>query len=484
MNTQNRETAVAGQFYPANKEELEKSLDDYLGQAELVDQEERYLPILILPHAGYEFSGAVAAAGFKQVQNREINRIILLGRSHRNYFSDIGADTNDFWRTPLGDLKVDQEWIKKMEEKYDFIKSDKFSHQYEHSLEVMAPFIRKIFNDRAQIVPLLLGDNDLDFEKIAQSLIENIDNKTLIVISTDLSHYPEYQKAKSIDRKTINAILSGNLEKFQNGMEELKVFEVGKNNIDTLACAEPAVAIAEFLAEKLEARGELFKYANSGDFYPETRDRVVGYAAIGFYSNKDLPSLESNNSEAASNLTGELNEEERKMALEIARQSIKYYFINTPYILPETGGIFEEKRGVFVTLRKNGELRGCIGNFEPDKNLAENIKVMALAAAFKDPRFSPLQSDELADIKIEISVLSPMQKIEDPNLVEIGKHGVYVTKGGNSGVFLPQVAIEEGWTREQFLDNLCEHKAGLDKNSWRDGSAELYIFTAQVFEEE
>jgi hypothetical protein len=480
-----RKMAVAGQFYPSDKKELEKIIDDYLNQAEEVKPAGKYLSILILPHAGYEFSGAIIAVGFKQIQNREINRIILLGRSHRDYFSDIVADTNDFWQTPLGDLEVDQEWIKKVGERYDFINQNEFVHRYEHSLEVMAPFIKKIFNDRAKIIPLLLGEDDrLNFNAVAQMLLDNIDNKTLLIVSTDLSHYPTYQKAKSVDQKTIVAILTGNLEKFQNEMEKLKILELGKNNLDTLACAESAVAVAEKLAEKIETKSVLFKYVNSGDIYPRMRGQVVGYAAIGFYSDKELPISDSKNSIDAVNSIRELNEKEKKIALEIARQSIRNYLVGTPYILPEAKGIFKSKRGVFVTLRKNKKLRGCIGNFESDKNLAENIKDMALAAAFKDPRFLSLQPDEIDDIKIEISVLSPMQKINNPEIIEVGKHGVYITKGINSGVFLPQVATEEGWTKEQFLDNLCEHKAGIDKNAWRDGSADLYIFTAQMFEEE
>jgi len=456
-----REMAVAGQFYPSDKKELEKMIKSLMSDAIKIEGKAIFLPILVLPHAGYEFSGAVVAAGFKQIQNKEINRIVLLGRSHQSYFSGVSADTNNIWKTPLGDLEVDQDWIKTMTEKYDFMNQDEFVHQQEHSLEVLTPFIKEIFDNKIKIVPLLLGEDDgLDFQKIAQGFLDNIDNKTLFVISTDLSHYPEYQKAKNIDQKTIRAILTGNLEKFQDEMRELKLLEVGKNNVDTLACAEPAVAIAESLAEKLGAKGTLFRYANSGDFYPDTRGRVVGYAAIGFYSNKELKSLENSSEIDASIDASILNQDEQRKALEIARLTIENSFKNQDYN-PDVAGmdIFKEKRGSFVTLKKDGQLRGCIGNFNPNKNLAENISEMARAAAFNDARFTPLQSNEFENIKIEISVLSPMQKINNPELVEVGKHGVYVHQGVNSGVFLPQVATEAGWNREEFLDNLCENKA-------------------------
>ncbi len=478
-----RESAVAGQFYPADKNELESAIDNYLAEAEIAEEKGKFLPILIVPHAGYEFSGAVAAASFKQVQEKDFDRIVILGRSHQNFFPEVLADANAKWQTPLGEIAVDREWIEKMREKYEFFDTDNFSHKFEHSLEVQVPFIQRIFSNEKKIVPLLAGDDDIEIEKISQAIFENIDNRTLVIVSTDLSHYPEYQNAKDTDRQTIEAILSGNLKSFQQKIKELKLFKVGKDNLDTLICAEPAVAIAESLAEKMEAEPVLFESANSGDVYPEIQDRVVGYAAIGFYSNKILEASEIEASIEASTYDTELNREEQKKALEIARNSIEAKLDGEDYNPEINEGIFGEQRGAFITLKKNGQLRGCIGNFEPDKNLAENIKEMALSAAFNDPRFSPVQNYEWEDIKIEISVLSPMRKIDDPDSVEVGKHGVYVRQGVNSGVFLPQVATEAGWSREEFLDNLCESKAGIGRGAWRDGSAELYVFTAQVFEE-
>jgi hypothetical protein len=181
---------------------------------------------------------------------------------------------------------------------------------------------------------------------------------------------------------------------------------------------------------------------------------------------------------------GELNFEEQKIALQIARQTLEIFFRKRSYE-PEVSAYptFQTKRGVFVTLRKNGELRGCIGTFEPEQNLAQTIQAMVLSAAFWDPRFFPLQENELPEIKIEISILSPRQKITNPTLIEVGKHGIYIQRGHRSGVYLPQVAIKQGWNREEFLNSLCEDKAGLEREAWRDGSAELYIFTVQVCEE-
>ena len=180
----------------------------------------------------------------------------------------------------------------------------------------------------------------------------------------------------------------------------------------------------------------------------------------------------------------ELNHAEQKIALQIARKSLEAHFAGQNYI-PETNGlnIFSETRGVFVTLHRQGELRGCIGNFEPSQPLSKNIESMTLAAALEDNRFNPLTIDELSEIDIEISVLSPMRKIFSADEIELGKHGVYFKQGKRSGVFLPQVAEETGWDKETFLNALCVEKAGLDPYCWRDPKTEIFIFTAQVFEE-
>ncbi|MDD4909990.1 MAG: AmmeMemoRadiSam system protein A [Candidatus Omnitrophica bacterium] len=180
-----------------------------------------------------------------------------------------------------------------------------------------------------------------------------------------------------------------------------------------------------------------------------------------------------------------LNEEQKEKLLQIARGSISGHFkgskndgisVNDPKL--------NEKMGAFVTLRIGGELRGCIGRMVGDQPLARTVADMAIEAAFSDPRFAPLTREELKAVKIEISVLSPMRKVSSADEIELGRHGVMVRKGFRTGVFLPQVAEETGWSKEEFLSNLCSHKAGLSPIAWKDGSAELHVFSAEVFEEE
>lgn len=177
-----------------------------------------------------------------------------------------------------------------------------------------------------------------------------------------------------------------------------------------------------------------------------------------------------------------LSENQKTRLLEIARKSIDNYLSTGKKLqLSEDDPNLLERCGAFVTLCKNNQLCGCIGNIIGSQPLYLTIRDMAVEAAANDPRFTPLTKKELADVKIEISVLSPLQKVDNPDLVQMGKHGVLIRRGYNSGVFLPQVASETGWSREEFLSNLCTHKAGLAPLAWKDPSTELYIFTATIF---
>ena len=476
-----RKPAVAGQFYPAGKKELSTMIDGYLKQATTsnITSAPR---IVIAPHAGYVYSGAVAAFAFKGLRNSGYKRVVLIGRSHQQYFAGVAVDSNEAWATPLGNVPVDKDFIAQLQKHDSEIISNVFVHQEEHALEAELPFLQTVLGDGIKIIPLLFGDNKAaTITGLVSALTQVIDEKTVAIVSSDLSHYPTYEQANKLDRETIEAILQ---------LDEIKFDQISRQaeagdwpGVATLACGQPAIDAAILLAKQMGLNAVLLKYANSGDTASETKNRVVGYAAIGFYGaggRSEAPSQK----EGASLLPELLTKEEQVIALRIARQTLEAAFAKKAYQLPNgLPEIFQEKRGVFVTFKKQGELSGCIGNFTPDISLAQNIQVMASEAAFNDPRFLPLEKSELKDMAIEISVLSDMQKITDPNLIEVGKHGVYVKKGRQSGVYLPQVASELGWNKEQFLNSLCEEKAGLNRDCWKDGTTELYIFTAQVFNE-
>jgi len=252
-------------------------------------------------------------------------------------------------------------------------------------------------------------------------------------------------------------------------------------------CGYGAVYSVMEATKKLGAdESVILKYANSGDFEPMTRNSVVGYVSALFTkkeaSDENLPEeLSGKDKEGKDNM---LNEAERKELLKIARDAINLYL--------ETGQCFDaktsdetlkEKMGAFVTLHKNGRLRGCIGHVIAEGALYLTVRDMAIASAAHDTRFSPVSAEEMKDIDIEISVLSPMEKITDYEKIVMGKHGVMVKEGFKSGIYLPQVADETGWTREEFMDSLSVNKAGIGQNLWKTGKCEIYIFTAEVFGE-
>lgn len=510
-----RQPAVTGQFYPADKDELEKIIEEFLesvpssqnsaspliGANSRINESgvNRGIPkILIVPHAGYVFSGQIAAYGFKELPGRNYERVILLGNSHQEYFEGLVLDDSDSWQTSLGQLEIDKELISQLtseNNKNNKIKINRQIHSAEHSLEVELPFLQKVLGNNFRLVPGLFGSNDnlTDLKSIVQSLLKVINDKTLVVISTDLSHYPAYENANEVDRKTIQAILSKEVENFLRQRNELE--SAGYENLFTAACGWPALVVAIELAREMELEGQLLNYANSGDIaeYGD-KSQVVGYASVVFFAPQGVFS-EGSAGEDTSGNPGEtsdkreyvmLNNNEQQVALRLARNSLIRAFDKyaPKYNEYKNYKIFSEKRSVFVTLKKNGKLRGCIGLIEPPVIfLSEAIQQMALAAAFEDNRFLPLNQAELNEIKIELSVLTLPRKVSGVEEIELGRHGVIIKQGFNQGIFLPQVAEETGWNKEKFLSELCSQKAGLAQNCWQDPSVELYIFEAQVFGE-
>lgn len=471
-----RQPAVAGAFYPGEKSLLEGKIKSFLNEVRPHSQEEGILRILIVPHAGYDYSGQVAASGFKQIESKDYSTVILLGSSHQAFFQSAVIDENDVWETPLGQVEINQDLAQKIVDETQEVSFSSSAHAQEHSLEVEIPFLQSVLSN-FKIVPILLGETDENFlENLATVLSKNITPETLVVISTDLSHYPTHEIAKQVDRATIDSILSGDPEKFENVIAEQ--IQKDYSGLDTCACGEKAVKVGMILAQKLgEGSWELIECANSGDVNIGDKSRVVGYGAIGYFLK---------NSKTPKSQNSKINKKQQEKLLKIARKTLESYLTNKK--IPE----FEikeeelnEKLGAFVTLRKNGNLRGCIGQIEPsDDPLWQVVRRMAIEAATKDSRFPSVKAKELDEIEIEISVLSKPEKIKDPAKTVLGKHGVIIRKGQQGGVFLPQVATENNWDLDTFMGELCSQKAGLVWDCWKKGEVDIYIFTAQVFEEE
>jgi AmmeMemoRadiSam system protein B/AmmeMemoRadiSam system protein A len=465
-----RQPAAAGTFYPADPAELQRKITQYLSESESIIDNSKSINLLIVPHAGYEYSGPVAATGFRQIENRNYDKVILLGASHQAYFDGIAVDENTAWKTPLGQVEIDLTTAQKIVDSNDRFYFNSQAHLQEHSLEVEVPFLQTVL-DSFKIVPILLGQTtDKDLENLADIISQNLNSTTLIVISTDLSHYPNYEIANSVDERTINAILTGDPEKFEEKVNE----QLSQNypNLDTCACGEKAVKVGMIAAQKIEGNWQLLKYANSGDAIGE-KSRVVGYGALAFLSKP-----------ATRNSEQQLTDSDKQKLLSLARQTLESYIkkgeqpnynATLPYL--------ENKLGAFVTLRKNGQLRGCMGEFEPTTPLWQTIIDRTIVAATQDPRFSPVKPEEIDDITIEISVLSKPEHNSWEN-VKLGTHGVLVKKGNRGGTYLPQVGTENEWNGvEDFLSHLCQNKAGLPKNCYKNPDTEFLTYTADVFSE-
>lgn len=461
-----REPVVAGMFYPDNEAELSSMIDGFLEKAEL-PKLDNYIRGLIVPHAGYIYSGPVAAYGYKALIGKDIRTVILIGNSHQEYFDGISVYEKGYFRTPLGDVEIDEDLAKKIITANEKITFKESAHINEHSIEVQLPFLQKVLSSQGgfRIVPIIMGnDSEQTVDILINALKNLIDDNTLLIASSDLSHYPKYEDAKYSDGKVIEAILIGkreNLRKTISGLEGK-----GISNLQTCVCAQGSIEVIMGLLGNKNVK--LLKYANSGDTAGD-KSQVVGYGAIVFTTNKS---------------ENELGKEEQKRLLEIARQSLEAYIKEGKTLkFEESDPLLNKPMGAFVTLKKHAELRGCIGVFEPDIPLYQVVAETVISSAVNDPRFMPVTKDELDELEYEISVLNPLKKVHSWKDIEINKHGVKIVKGMRSGVFLPQVATENNWDRDTFLSVLCTQKTGLASDCWKDPETEIYVFTAQVFDE-
>lgn len=461
--------AVAGSFYSSQEKILKTEISQYLNQAKPIATG-NLLKILIVPHAGISYSGRTSGWGFKQLEGQNFPRVIILGVSHRAQFDHAAIFGKGLWQTPLGKVLVDENLALTLINKEQNIIADDIPHRDEHSLEIELIFLQKVLSD-FKVVPILVSNpSEQLIDHLAQKISKHLDENTLLVVSSDLSHYPEYNIANKVDNETIKAVLTGRIELFEKTIQDLE--SKAYPNLVTCACGQEAIKVALEASRILKLKDiKLLKYENSGDSGGD-KNQVVGYAAIGFWGPKSRTIIDR------------LDEKAQKEALIIARKTLEEYLLNTkiPQIIPENK-ILLEKLGAFVTLHNHGQLRGCIGRFEPDIPLYQVIQQMTRDAAVNDPRFQPVTKDELKDINIEISVMTPKKKINNWQDIELGKHGVVVQGEGRAGTFLPQVATETGWSKEEFLGNLCTRKLGLSGECYKDPEVNLYTFEAEVFKE-
>ena len=468
-----RNPAVAGSFYSSNPDELRATLGNFFSQAKPLDYDGE-IRALISPHAGYVFSGPVAAAGYRQLDpETKYDRIFVIGSSHHSGFRGASIYNPGNYQTPLGEVEVDIELANQLIEENNCFLYHAAAHTREHSLEVQLPFLQYYLNKPFKIVPIVLGSQTPSMSKeIAEALLPWFKPGNLFVISTDLSHYPKYKDAKQADNHVTEGVLSNNPDIFLKSIKENE--QENYPGLLTSMCGWPSVLSLMYMTENMnDIAYHKVQYMNSGDSRYGDHDRVVGYVSIII--------TEKKNDESA----GFLTKEDKVALLKIARKTIqeKILYNNQPRINTDSfSEVLLNPAGAFVTLHtKEGKLRGCIGRFTPEKPLYQVVKDMAISSALQDYRFSPVGKDEVSEVDIEISVLTPLKRIQSIEEIEMGKHGIYVRKEGRSGTFLPQVATSTGWTKEEFLGHCSKDKAGIGWEGWKD--AELFTYEAIIFSE-
>jgi AmmeMemoRadiSam system protein B/AmmeMemoRadiSam system protein A len=462
-----RRPVVAGQFYPGDPDELRSMVDGFLAQATKSGPDPA---ALISPHAGYVFSGHVAAQAFKQADGVDYAAIVVLGTNH----SDPTAHGFSIWpegayATPLGDAPIDSELAHALMEANSRITFQRSAHASEHSIEVQLPFLQRVQPGK-KFVPIVVCESTLEScELLAETLATVLkDRRALVVASSDLSHYPRYNDAVRADRATLAAVVSLDPLALQASIEDY--MGQGIADLHTCMCGEGPVMTTMIYARTMGAEQvDILKYANSGDVEYGDKHRVVGYGAVRF-AHGSAPGLAA---------------EDKQTLLHLARQTLNDYLGKgkMPEFKTQSPALLQP-RATFVTLRvrETGELRGCRGEILARQPLVESVMNMAIASATDDPRFSPVTMGEVPDLHVEISALTPMKPIK-PEEVVVGKHGLMIVKGYNSGLLLPQVPVEQGWDKEEYLRGLC-HKAWLRDNDWKAKDAQLYAFEAEVWGEE
>ncbi|MGB3113690.1 MAG: AmmeMemoRadiSam system protein B [Candidatus Omnitrophota bacterium] len=465
---------LAGSWYTADPRALEAELKDYLDNADVPPVEGDIIG-LVAPHAGFRYSGPVAAYAYKAALKQDPDLVVIVGFSHRKYSPWISVFTDESFVTPLGPLAVDQELSRKLMASNEKIQSVPGLFEQENSVEMEIPFVQVAFKN-ARAVLVAVGEQSREnFHILGDALYEVLrgEKNFIIIASTDMCHYLPYEEANTRDAMTIKAIKSFDPDNF---------YSVSLKNRHELMCGPGPVCATMLACKKLGAdKVEILNYANSGDT-SGMKDRVVGYLSAAFVRSGGRKAGEK---PAAVKEGSEMfTQEQKDKLLKIARDTMRHYL--------ETGKRLEvdvedealkEDMGAFVTLHEKGKLRGCIGHMVGTQPFYLTVRDMAIASATEDPRFPPVTAGELDDIDIEISALSPMRKIDDYNEINIPGQGVMVRMGFRSGVYLPQVAIETGWDRDQFMNSLCAHKAGIPMDAWKTGACDIYVFDAEVFGE-
>jgi len=483
-----RGPAVAGMFYPQHEEELAKEVDQLLAEADPPPLEN--VRGLVCPHAGYAYSGKTAAIAYKTVAAKPFRTVVVMAPSHYASFEGASLPDVEAYETPLGmiplspkaaelarldpfqldpscDVRRPQWWRQSPKELPAF--GEDTPHSWEHSIEVQLPFLQRALGG-FELVPIVFGQ--LDPEAVAKTLQTLIDESTLVVASSDLSHYHPYETAKGLDAACVEAICALNPEWMQQ--QE--------------ACGKGPIITLIHLARMKGWKAKLLEYCNSGDTSGDKSQGVVGYAAIVFYEPSGVTAVEDAAPSGSS--THRFTAEQEEFLLRLARNAVKAAVQHRRLPAPpadEVDAALTGPRACFVTLTIDGQLRGCIGGIFPQEPLYQAVIRKAQSAAVADRRFPPVTSKELEQIKVEVSVLTIPRRLSFTSAEQLldklrpEVDGVVLRIGQRQSTYLPQV-WKQIPDRVEFLDHLAE-KAGLEASAWRGDGVNVLVYQAEAFSE-
>jgi AmmeMemoRadiSam system protein B/AmmeMemoRadiSam system protein A len=469
-----RPAGVAGSFYPADAKEITSMIDDMLAHATQPPITDPILAV-VAPHAGYQYSGPVAAYTYAALKGRKYSRVVVIAPSHHESFDFTSVYDGDAYATPLGNVQVDKAFAAKLVKMSSTMKLSTRGHDAtaagaEHAIEVELPWLQRVLGN-FELVPIDMGDQSYESSRalgVALAKLIKAEGKsgdTLVLASSDLSHFHPYDEAVKTDHKTLNALQAWDYYSMSQNFQT-RVWE---------ACGGAPIVAAMIYAERMGAnQAKVLKYANSGDVTGD-RSRVVGYSADVFVKAPREKAVETPFS---------LSDKEKNELLALARKSVEYMVqVNEPYAADASADeVLNQERGAFTTLKEAGRLRGCIGYTSPVKPLYMTVRDTATLAALRDPRFQPVSAAELPRLEYEISVLSPLRRVVDIEQIKVGEHGLIMKNGASEGLLLPQVPVEQNWDRQTFLEQTCV-KAGMGSSCWKDEDTDIFMFTAVVFGE-
>ena len=469
-----RQAAVAGGFYPADPKELSAMIDGLLAKVSGPPVTDHIFAV-VAPHAGYQYSGPVAAYTYAALKGHKYARVVVIAPSHYEGFDYTSVYEGDAYQTPLGTVPVDKDFARQLVKMSSTMRLSSQGHDPtsaggEHAVEVQLPWLQKVLGN-FELVPIVMGDQSYESSRalgMALTKLIKSDSKggeTLVLASSDLSHYHTCDDAVKMDHKTLDALQKWDYFSMSRNFQA-RIWE---------ACGGAPIVAAMIYAERMGAnQAHVLKYENSGDVTGD-RSRVVGYSADVFAKTAGGKAMETPFS---------LSEKDKSELLALARKSVEHVVQTGAAYEPHAseGAALNWELGAFVTLKESGDLRGCIGYTSAVKPLYMTVRDTATLAAMRDPRFRPVTVAELPSLEYEISVLSPLRRVTDIQQIRIGEHGLLMKSGSDEGLLLPQVPVEQKWDLPTFLEQTCA-KAGMRAGCWKDEDTDIFSFTAVVFGE-